>query len=352
MSNLAYTENLYESFEQREALQEKLEQLNSEASSLAGKINSAEYKVRDAYNVFHSLESTLRNKKGSGKDTSSLESQFSDAGNELEQLKNNSSALKKRRDENNAERDDIKNSIETNNEGATVDQVIAHRNSVAEAQASVDNIQEIIAEQSKILSSDDVHDERIGQLQTEREEILADIAEGMPRKPDLKIIDDDIDRLVQDLDGAQADQLKSHREAQQTVNGLRKRLDTAQTRLQDLKNKTPKVLEQFLISEVEKAGAEYTKTAITLVEQFNRVNVLATMIAAKSDSDRPVINTPANRKMLIPSFYLQCFKDITEHDSVQGILFSAHHADRVGTPAMERQAEIDRFRGMGLSEYF
>lgn len=101
--------------------------------------------------------------------------------------------------------------------------VLQNQQAVAAAQATVDQLHQAIATQNKTAEQLSSRAERVAALETQREDLLADIATGQDKAAELNALDERLEQEKKDVakKGSQA-------AISQTVAGLTRKLERAQ----------------------------------------------------------------------------------------------------------------------------
>jgi chromosome segregation ATPase len=188
--------------------------------------------------------------------------------------------------------------------GMQREHVLAHQQRVAGAARSVDALQRLIDEQEKQPQANPAPSHDFTQ---EMEDALAKVAlgEGTPSE-----VEEIRARQAKALTGADAAARTAARNAA-TVQGLKRRLASAQAHLHELESKTPELVFHHLLSEAEGACSEYVKHAQALGELFCRLLALDRLARNYSKHGRPGRSVFAfgGDRLVIPAFRLpQCSK--------------------------------------------
>lgn len=105
----------------------------------------------------------------------------------------------------------------------------------------------------------------------EREEILADIALGKATEVDLEAFDRKAREEEATVVASLAAVKPTAQNAQQAIDGLKRRLADAQIELSALKGEFPQVRDKFLLAQAEALGVDYMAIAQRLVDIFKQL---------------------------------------------------------------------------------
>jgi len=157
-------------------------------------------------------------------------------------------------------------------------------------------------------------------LQQRREEMLADISLGKATQSDLKKIDVEIDQALRQDSGAVA----GHRDAVQTLAGLRKRLAEAEARRDTLREQVPLVLGEYFLAEAERTYAEYLKQAASVAAKMSRLVALEQLYVTygKKDPSRNHFRYSTWDDAMLPTFHLRSSSEMKSPVGRQGVLFT------------------------------
>lgn len=152
--------------------------------------------------------------------------------------------------------------------------VLQNQQAVAAAQATVDQLNQAIEAQNKLAEQLRSRAERVAALETQREDLLADIATGQDKAAELNALDERLAQEKKDIakKGTQA-------AIEQTVAGLNRKLERAQRELATLQEKCPALMRALLRAQAEALGTEYVAAAFALKAVHQRLNGLASMLS-------------------------------------------------------------------------
>ncbi|WP_291519351.1 hypothetical protein [Acidovorax sp.] len=152
--------------------------------------------------------------------------------------------------------------------------VLQNQQAVAGAQATVDQLNQAIEAQNKLAEQLRSRAERVAALETQREDLLADIATGQDKAAELNALDERLAQEKKDIakKGSQA-------AIEQTVAGLNRKLERAQSELAALQQKRPALMRALLRAQAEALGPEYVAAAFALKALHHRLRGLNSMLS-------------------------------------------------------------------------
>lgn len=151
--------------------------------------------------------------------------------------------------------------------------VLQNQQALAAAQATIDQLHQAIAAQSKTAEQLRARAERVAALETQREDLLADIATGQNKATELNALDERLEQEKKDIakKGSQA-------AISQTVAGLTRKLERAQGELAALQGQRPALMRALLRAQAEALGSEYVAAAFALKAVFQRLTALSSLL--------------------------------------------------------------------------
>ena len=192
----------------------------------------------------------------------------------------------------------------------------------------------------------------------EQEEILADLALGGGKyeESDLTRIEEAIKKASESDQKNAAKTQALIRHVQPTIAGLRRHLADVEREANSLADLAPKIVDQFLMSEAEKVGAEYAALAEKLVSTFKRLAVLEKILihlGVQKDSGgrqpQSIFSPHCFDEMLLPTFRLKAGEKLHAQDGSRGVFFSAGLTGWSGERvAQEVEAEKARLEKRGV----
>lgn len=233
---------------------------------------------------------------------------------------------------------------------SAADEVISFQAQVKQVKEEISTLQAAISRQREIISSAGNNASTDDSLIARRAEILADISIGKATLDDL----DSIDRQIQESDResleARSQAKQAIANANQTITGLQTKLEKAESELKGLEARGTHVVHEFLISEAEKAGAEYLQAFNSLETSFRRLIAIDRIMTRRKYKGICLAKTD---EILIPAF------DLNSHAEKRGkiafnkselimssISGSGRHHNKVEDDAA---AEINRWKKAGIA---
>lgn len=134
--------------------------------------------------------------------------------------------------------------------------VLENQQAMSVARASIAQLRQAIADQQAKAGALRVQAGEVAALETQREDLLADIATGQDKAAELAALDKGLAQRVGDLaeQGTQA-------AIEQTVAGLMRKLGRAATELEQLEEQRPQLLRRLLNARAEALGPAYVEAA-------------------------------------------------------------------------------------------
>lgn len=151
--------------------------------------------------------------------------------------------------------------------------VLQHQEQQAQAIATVGQLQQLIAQRQQDRAALQQRAQRVDELETQREDLLADIATGQDKQAQLQSLDAELAALKSDIknQGNQA-------AAEQTINGLQRKLAKAQDECDQLEKKRPDLARALLLASAEELGAEYGQAAARIDYLCRRLLALDSLL--------------------------------------------------------------------------
>lgn len=347
MSKSRWHHNFLARIDTKWALADEAAALKREQQTISEQLSRAKSRLPRVHEEIQSLEATIAKASESNRDQ--WQRRLESAQAELAQLRETVVNGEARLQAITTELEQMTADMDNCGKGASVDELRAHLKSVAEAKAEVERIEAIKAEQEGILASlGDDRDEQIEALQEQRSQVLADIALGNATKAALDKIDAEIGGLLQDKGGEHIRSIESHRQAHQTLAGLRSRLEQARDHYARLSDYTNELLAQALRSEAERVGETYFAHAKEAIDAFQELVAIDRILRNVAGDSSASFLPPAWWIMNMPAFMLECAKHTELHDAVSGVLYSAQRAVDGGLIDASEAETRDRLRGKGF----
>jgi len=176
--------------------------------------------------------------------------------------------------------------------------VLQHQQAMADVQSNIERLRQAIAEQQGKAEQLRVQVAEVTDLQTQREDLLADIATGQDKAAELKTLDARLTRKKVDLQeqGTQA-------AIDQTVAGLTRKLEHTEGQLADLQKEHPNLLRLLLHAHAEELGEVYVATARQLSGIYDRLASLSKLLEGHEQAHS--ISVVPIGGLQIPAFRLE-----------------------------------------------
>ncbi|MDW7745871.1 hypothetical protein [Halomonas sp.] len=345
------TESLHDRLKRKDALTAELSSNRAEKGRLSTETHYHRTRLRDVRAELDALSRTAEQDEGRG--GAQYHPRLNAVRQDLEDLTQTISTAEHRVQDLQARDAELQEQIEALDAGASAKEVLAHQDALGEAQAEVERLEALVAsaeqasEQAASACGDDA---RLDRLLGQREDLLADMAAGEADQAALDLLDAEIKEIVDDEDSQQARALSTLRDKNQAVNGLRRRLERAQRYCEDVKSRTPGVLEQFLRRCAEEVGDDYLEHAQGLQRAFERLRGIDALMSEVLPGRTESLMPGQWYRMLLPAFNLRAFEGATAHDLHGGVLFSADHALRLGQFDRLADQERERLEAQGFVE--
>lgn len=158
--------------------------------------------------------------------------------------------------------------------GCEAGAVADHQRRVDAAEADLDQLDVLIAEHQAELAESRRIADPLAPLMRRREDTLAGIAQGEGDKASLQLVDAEIQAASAEHDQEIARRETVIEETSQALAGLQRRRQAAATDVMHLRALAPKVLDQFLLGEIEKIARAYDRHAVKLRDTLRRLVAL------------------------------------------------------------------------------
>lgn len=157
---------------------------------------------------------------------------------------------------------------------AELQAVLQNQQALAAAQASVAQLRTVIAEHQAKAGTLGAQAAALKAMETEREDLLADIATGQDKGRELAALNARLDQQREALT-----EQGSHAAVEQTVAGLQRKLERAESDVAALQGQHPDQLRRLLLARAEALGAEYKAAALQLHDTFDRLSIHCRLLA-------------------------------------------------------------------------
>lgn len=200
-----------------------------------------------------------------------------------------------------AELDELKARLSSLSRAASADNVLQLQTDVAEIESRITELTTAISREEDKVRQGNANSSLLDKLNRQREDLLADVALGV--KVD-QTAQQQIENKIAEEEQRVREAYNLACQAANAIAGLQRKIEEAQQEHTAKKEALQQAYCDFLITEVEKAGAEFSKTAERLWGQFSRVLALGEMIEKHPSADGKQIITGKCREFNIPAFML------------------------------------------------
>lgn len=227
-----------------------------------------------------------------------------------------------------------------------------HRKTLVDQKANVSTLNNLIAEnEAKLAMLDEIEDGQASiyaDLQREREDVLADIALG--RKTDADLVA--VDRRISEATNSKRTSLAAKDAAEilrieQSLEGLRRRMNEAVQDLRNTEKLTPGIVKEFLVADAAATYADYLENAGKAIADLKRVMALH-LIYEKSTGDMANPFTMFySASALLPAFRLP-HDDTRVAMAAPDLLFKSDMYRGTEEEASVMSAETERLCALGV----
>lgn len=226
-----------------------------------------------------------------------------------------------------------------NPESPELQAVLAHQQLLAQATAKVQGVENAIAAQEQIAVQVAEHKNALAALQLKHQDVLADIAMGKECTQERDALEAELFEVQNQLA-----QLNAQAAPEQTMRGLRRKLEQAQAELQELSSKTAGLLRKLVKAEAEAIGTEYASLAFALRDKLQRLSALS-VLWQEYGGHLPLIE---GLEMQIPSLALDSIKSHPHKLHNNRVLIGLAMTGAEIRPFVAREAENLQAAGVDL----
>ena len=218
--------------------------------------------------------------------------------------------------------------------------VLQHQEQLAQAHSTVAQLKQLIADHQDHGAALQERAKRVAALETQREDLLADIATGQSKQAELQALDADLAQLKRSIkeQGTQA-------ATEQTIAGLQRKLAKAQDEVDQLTKKTDGLMRALLFAQAEELGAEYAQAAA-------RTDYLCRRLHAMDNLLRTYGQTPGigGRTVLeIPRFALSAMPKSFALHRPDHLYSHAHETFAKNNQVIDQEKTALRAKGVQIS---
>ncbi|MBZ0330855.1 hypothetical protein KZO25_11070 [Halomonas sp. ANAO-440] len=335
----------------RDKLHKQLESAEHEAGRLRDHVNRLRIKQQQARDAVGSWKATVTRGSGADREPRSAhrlkaaEAELQDISQRLAADEHQLLAL-----QNQAK--SMREQIDAMSQGATLDEVKQHLETLNSAEAEVERFEALIRTAEAEAEPATGNDEALDALQQAREDLLADIAAGDAKPKELEALDAEIREILEDGDGSQASALGQERDNAQTLAGLKRRLSAAQAHRDALAAQTPEVVEQMLIARAEAISKDYVKHAQALQLSYRQLQGVVELLTSAVSGTQVRLLSDQWPNLLIPSLPLRAFDTVSQCDAGRGVLFTGRQVRGADEVAQARTDELQQLDALGVGRLF
>lgn len=321
-----------ESIKRKEEIASRIEQINSEKSSLLRKQNSLQVTIRNLQNQLGVIPSA---DKRDNELHQSLSDELQQARDDFAQARANDKVL-----------DEELIRLQTTELPSLTfalctKGLLEHRHRIEQATMEVKKLQAVIEAQHQAISVADATIISPIDRQDSRQDIMADIALGNATASDLKALDDKIAderKAIQEAQKKAAPLLEKAQLARSALPGLERKLSVAQAQLQAIESKSKEVEHRFFLGEAENVAVQFVNHALHLKELYIRLAGLNSIISGLGGNE--IMHW--HKKLHIPVFLLPQFDGMENPQAGQGAFFSADN--QIYTEEIANAANAEKLR--------
>lgn len=220
--------------------------------------------------------------------------------------------------------------------------VLAYQEEKAKAEKVVAALADSIGQQEIVIEKAQGMIPAAEDFNGQREDLLAEIATGAALGSELVDLDQRAAASSDAVKKASAEAQEIIAPCRQTINGLRRKLATAQDELSIIKATGPEVMNQFYRSEAERIGSEYAALALQLIDKYEKLLAYDKMLGHTSQ-----FRNLMGGEIMLPTFRvkacegLQHHRDMFEFKAARLALSNERQAEVYST-------ELARMKAMGI----
>lgn len=174
------------------------------------------------------------------------------------------------------------------NPSVSIAAIIEHQANIETVQTECNNYLALIDEHQQIITQASIKEDPTSALLAQREKLATDIALGHDKAKELQVLDAKL-KTSQANEAVRTDHNKAAiKHAQQTINGLKRRLNTAQEKLADLQGLSKKMLVSLLMNQAEKIAIEFdalTQKMLGKIQDLAAIDLLSTKLGQQSGTE-------------------------------------------------------------------
>lgn len=304
---------------------------------------SLEREMREARNTAAPYEAQIARPKGSEQVRDGDKRRLSGLNDEISRINRELDKLSDESERAQSEILDIDASLADLEEDVLADEVKAHQNAVLDLAEKAEHLKELIEDHESSIAGAMEGLIDISPLYQEKEDLLAEIAQGSASRDALKPVEEKIAEAEQELAEQKAEKEKAASESRQIISGLQRKLKGVEEELTRLNGMTPKIMDLFYMKEAKSVAEEYQVLALKTIAALARLTALEKIIVSQGERESPVFLTGNQAQAFLPDSLINPVEGADNH----GVLFKGIYpnSDLVSSAI---RAERERFESMGL----
>ena len=232
--------------------------------------------------------------------------------------------------------------------------VLGYQQDVIKTEEHIVALQAAIAGQQERIQQTNSFTTNVPQLLEQRENLLADIVLKKKDCKELEQLDAAIAAAQKDLSKNTANAAKVVPDAKAAIAGLERQLVAAEAMLVKLQEQKTSVLYEFLLSEAEQIGVEYSEACVAITTLHRRLLAIDRIIRSSAHHEqwKTIMTAWGDLKLELPLFRLEACKGLGDSRR-PGFAAKVHEAEltsldsRVVDSMSER--ERDRITSLGVN---
>jgi hypothetical protein len=173
---------------------------------------------------------------------------------------------------------DLEQSIHELRNSVTTDLITKHNDIINTVQSEIEGYQQLIAAQQQIIEKANDEPDPTIPLMVKREDLLTDIALGKDKAGELSNLDAEIGTIKAEQATTRTDNKNAINQAEQTINGLNRRVIDTQERLRLLQAYTPKIIDAYLMAKANQAAIEFNAMTQEISERMTNLICIDSII--------------------------------------------------------------------------
>lgn len=344
------------SIENKQCTLNKIDGLKKERGKLRVSVQGIGRQISELYPLIKSLEGTVKGGRKGSESTTKSQSELQGYINERSGLVKQCEQKEEEIKGMTQEIELLLKSIEEVDMELTPDELLAHRNRITEVTEQMNNLQSLINKQSAIITrAPSFDDSKIESLKRKHENLLAEEEMGQDHQEEIAGIEQDIAVLEQEKEMVTTEKNGIVNKAQKVISGLQKKLSAVTGEREQLTTHTQEIINQFLVSECNKAGRDYMADTLRFIKSYKHLialNQLQIRMNSERGLDFDSMVARGGQSFVIPIFHLPCFNDIPEavHSMETGVFYSSHNVVEDSDVKSMANAEYERLMGAGIKD--